>query len=81
MIPLARKPLDVKTERKEIMSDLRVKPNTDNGDLDGQENWTDNVSADSDEFRIQLADIFEPTKLREWFEKVDGQGNKDKEKA
>ena len=46
------------------MSDLRIKPNTDNGDLDGQENWTDNVSADSDEFRIQLADIFEPTKLR-----------------
>ena len=63
------------------MSDLRIKPNTDNGDLDGQENWTDNVSADSDEFRIQLADIFEPTKLREWFEKVDGQENKDKEKA
>ena len=55
------------------MSDLRIKPNTDNGDLDGQENWTDNVSADSDEFRIQLADIFEPTKLGKWFEKVYGQ--------
>jgi len=69
------------TRRKKLMSDLRIKPNTDNGDLDGQENWTDNVSADSDEFRIQLADIFEPTKLREWFEKVNGQENKDKEKA
>ena len=63
------------------MSDLRIKPNTDNGDLDGKENWTDNVSADSDEFRIQLADIFNPTTLSKWFEKVNGQENKDKEKA
>jgi len=60
------------------MSDLRIKSNTDNGDLDGQENWTDNVSADSDEFRIQLADIFNPTKLRDWLEKDNGQENKNK---
>ena len=58
------------------MSDLRIKPNTDNGDLDGKENWTDNVSADSDEFRIQLADIFKPAKFRKWFEKFRGQENK-----
>ena len=61
------------------MSDLRIKPNIDNGDLDGQENWTDNVSADSDEFRLQLADILwwnKLAKLRKWFEKDNGQENK-----
>ena len=60
------------------MSDLRIKPNTDNGDLpkkyDGQEKpWKDTVSADSDEFRVQLMDIFNPTKLRDWLEKDNGQ--------
>ena len=59
------------------MSDLRVKPNTDNGDLpkkfDGKEKpWKDTVSAKSDEFRVQLMDIFNPTKLRDWFEKDNG---------
>ena len=63
------------------MSDLRVKPNTDNGDLpkkfDGKEKpWKDTVSADSDEFRVQLMDIFNPTKLRDWLEKNNGQENK-----
>jgi len=60
------------------MSDLRIKPNTDNGDLpnklDGKKKpWTDTVSADSDEFRVQLMDIFNPTKLRDWLEKDNGQ--------
>ena len=59
------------------MSDLRIKPNTDNGDLpkkfDGKEKpWTDTVSANSDEFRLQLMDIFNPIKLRDWFEKDNG---------
>ena len=31
-------------------------------------------------FKIELKDVFNPTALREWFEKVDGQENKDKEK-
>ena len=31
--------------------------------------------------KIELKDVFNPTTLREWFEKVDGQENKDKEKA
>ena len=63
------------------MSDLRIKANIDCGDLpkdfDGQEKpWTDTVSADSDEFRVQLMDIFNPTKLRDWLEKNNGQENK-----
>ena len=31
--------------------------------------------------KIELKDVFNPTALREWFEKVNGQENKDKEKA
>ena len=31
--------------------------------------------------KIELKDVFNPTVLREWFEKVDGQENKDKENA
>ena len=89
------------------MSDLRIKPNTDNGDLpkkfDGHgveklhkvidrkikiledsnklqdelseklKPWKDTVSAKSDEFRVQLMDIFNPTVLREKLEKDNGQ--------
>ena len=31
--------------------------------------------------KIEFKDILNPTTLREWFEKVNGQENKDKEKA
>ena len=60
------------------MSDLRVKPNQDNGDLPqksdgGEKPWKDTVSAKSDEFRVQLMDIFNPTVLREKLEKDNGQ--------
>ena len=60
------------------MSDLRIKPNQDNGDLpkkfDSKEKpWKDTVSAKSDEFRLQLRDIFNPTVLRDWLEKDNGQ--------
>jgi hypothetical protein len=60
------------------MSDLRVKPNQDNGDLPkksdgGEKPWKDTVSAKSDEFRVQLMDIFNPTLLREKLEKDSGQ--------
>ena len=60
------------------MSDLRVKPNQDNGDLPkkfdgGKKHWKDTVSAKSDEFRLQLRDIFNPTVLRDWLEKDNGQ--------
>ena len=60
------------------MPDLRIKPNQDNGDLPkksdgGKKHWQDTVSAKSDEFRLQLRDIFNPIVLREWFEKDNGQ--------
>ena len=62
------------------MSDLRVKPNQDNGDLpqksDGQEKKND----PQERIIVELSDIFNPTVLREWFEKDNGQENKDKEK-
>ena len=65
------------------MSDLRVKPNIDNGDLpedfDGQETKLEPTTLG--DYKIEFKDILNPTTLREWFEKVDGQGNKDKEKA
>jgi len=32
-------------------------------------------------FKIELKDVFNPTVLRKWFEKVNGQENKDKENA
>ena len=64
------------------MSDLRVKPNTDNGDLskdfddgDNEMNW------EKESFNPNLVDIFNPVVLRKKFEKVNGQENKDKEKA
>ena len=59
------------------MGDLRIKPNQDNGDLPkksdgGKKPWKDTVSAKSDEFCLQLRDLFNPTKLRDWFEKDNG---------
>ena len=58
------------------MSDLRIKPNTDNGDLS-----KDLEPITLGDCKIEFKDILNPTTLREWFEKVDGQENKDKEKA
>ena len=64
------------------MSDLQVKANIENGDLpedfddgDNEMNW------EKKSFNPNLSDIFDPVKLRKWFEKVNGQENKDKEKA
>ena len=82
------------------MSDLRIKPNTDNGDLtdkfDGHSveklhkviDRKIKILEDSNKLqamtlgdcKIEFKDILNPTTLREWFEKVDGQENKDKEK-
>ena len=59
-----------------IMSDLRIKPNTDNGDLS-----KDLEPITLGDCKIEFKDILNPINLREWFEKVDGQENKDKEKA
>ena len=71
------------------MSDLRIKANTDNGDL------TDKFDGHSveklhkvidrkikileDSNKLQLMDIFNPVVLREKFKKVNGHTNKDKE--
>ena len=55
------------------MSDLRVKPNKDNGDLpkdfDGQEKEND----PQERIIVELGDIFNPTLLRDWLEKDNGQ--------
>ena len=54
------------------MSDLRVKANIDCGDLpkdfDGQEKEND----PQERIIVELGDIFNPTKLRDWFEKDNG---------
>ena len=71
------------------MSDLRVKPNTDNGDLskkfdghnveklhkviDRKIKILEDSNKLQDEFRLQLMDIFNPTELREKLEKDNGQ--------
>ena len=71
------------------MSDLRVKPNQDNGDLpkkfdghgveklhkviDRKIKILEDSNKLQDEFRLQLMDIFNPTKLREKLEKDNGQ--------
>ena len=44
-------------------------------DGDNEMNW------EKESYNPSLIDIFNPTLLREKFEKVDGQENKDKEKA
>ena len=65
------------------MSDLRIKANIDCGDLpkdfDGQETKLEPITLGK--FKIELKDVFNPTVLRKWFEKVNGQENKDKENA
>ena len=65
------------------MSDLRVKPNIENGDLsedfDGKKTKREPITLG--DYKIEFKDILNPTKLREWFEKDNGQRNKDKEKA
>ena len=57
------------------MSDLRVKPNIENGDLpkdfDGQETKLEPITLG--DYKIEFEDILNPTKLREWFEKDNGQ--------
>ena len=62
------------------MSDLRIKPNTDNGDLPKQQELFDGgdneMNWEKESFNPNLSDIFEPTKLRKWFEKINGQENK-----
>ena len=55
------------------MSDLRVKPNTDNGDMS-----KDLEPITFGDCKIEFKDILNPTTLREWFEKVNGQENKNK---
>ena len=66
------------------MSDLRIKPNKDNGDwprkFNGKEKpWTDTVSANSDVFQLQLMDIFNPAKIRDWLKKDNQHHNTKKE--
>ena len=57
------------------MSDLRVKPNIENGDLpkdyDGQATKLEPITLG--DYKIEFEDILNPTKLREWFEKDNGQ--------
>ena len=71
------------------MSDLRVKPNQDNGDLpkkfdghgveklhkviDRKIKILEDSNKLQDEFRVQLMDIFNPTLLREKLENDNGQ--------
>ena len=73
------------------MPDLRIKPNIENGDLpedfDGHSVEKLHKVIDrkikilEDSNKLQLMDIFNPVLLREKFEKVNGQENKDKENA
>ena len=64
------------------MSELVIKTAKENGDLpkdfDGQETKLEPITLGK--FKIELKDVFNPTTLRKWFEKVNGQENKDKEK-
>ena len=60
------------------MSDLRIKANIDCGDLpedfDGQETKLEPITLG--DCKIEFKDILNPTTLREWFEKNNGQENK-----
>ena len=47
--------------------------------IDGQETKLEPITLG--DCKIEFKDILNPTTLREWFEKVNGQENKDKEKA
>ena len=56
----------------------------DNGDwpkkFNGKEKpWTNTVSADSNVFHLQLMDIFNPSKIRDWLKKDNQHHNKKKE--
>ena len=57
------------------MSELEIKRAKENGDLpkdfDGQETELEPITLGK--FKIEFEDIFNPVKLREWFEKVNGQ--------
>ena len=61
------------------MSDLRIKPNTDNGDLPkkfdgGKIEWRGRPPNPHEVFHApRLRDIMNPAKLRDWFEKDNGQ--------
>ena len=70
------------------MSDLRVKPTQDNGDLpeqmelfdDGDNlNWDKEIEELSKRFTPSLMDIFNPLKMKEVLDKANGRTNKDKE--
>ena len=56
------------------MSELVIKTAKENGDLpkdfDGQEIKLEPITLGK--FKIEFEDIFNPIKLREWFEKVNG---------
>jgi hypothetical protein len=58
------------------MPDLRIKPNIDNGDLPEQKDLFDDgdkeMNWEKESFNPNLSDIFNPTTLRQWFEKVNG---------
>jgi len=55
------------------MSDLRVKPNQDNGDLPKKFDGGEKKNDPQERIIVELSDIFNPTLLREWFEKDNGQ--------
>tara|TARA_R100000656_G_scaffold17087_1_gene16073 strand:+ start:912 stop:1100 length:189 start_codon:yes stop_codon:yes gene_type:complete len=62
------------------MSDLRVKPNVANGDLDlfdGKKIKLEPITLG--DCKIELKDMFNPVLLRKKFEKINGHTNKDKE--
>jgi len=63
------------------MSELVIKTAKENGDLpkdfDGQETKLEPITLG--DCKIELKDVFNPTTLREWFEKVNGQENKEKD--
>jgi len=60
------------------MSELVIKTAKENGDLpedfDGKETKLEPITLGN--CKIEFKDILNPTTLREWFEKVDGQENK-----
>ena len=71
------------------MSDLRIKPNIENGDLpeqmelfdDGDNlNWDKEIEELSKRFTPSLMDIFNPVLLRDKFENINGHTNKEKDK-
>ena len=65
------------------MSELVIKTAKENGDLPedfgGKETKLEPITLG--DCKIEFKDILNPTTLREWFGKVNGQENKDKENA